>query len=452
MQGTELSAEEIRARIKATIPRGEWHHFKWELLSDRAALSLISVGVNHGDISLDQVLNVTEGVVKILLLDSIKGMIIEGIIGLTEIFALTEPPSEDFLKFFTLDDEVKNILKIKKNAEYQSLVALVSSGVVNHKQLFYLEMFVYNLLIDDLVRRAMIDSEVSLTQLQKVAELVDELLNFDGVYELIDDGNISIGCICNFVEQYGQNAYILRNTVIQEQVRDGQLDISSLSPVDVGLLVMDHALIEAKELSIASLRWFAECLSVTVQQEAMSYLEGRASPETLEQFHDFSKIIMEVQKKGVGVIWKHIEDRVANLLFSDFVQWRSRELDYSGNIWRILPDIEDGVDFIAYEANSNRAIRLLSAGDVWRVSQREACAIFRKQINVGSQVVLGDLSIFQAQVQDSKGHDEYFLSAISREKAVFFDIAEAQYHHRHSSPEAQRAHDKRFGLVVLPSQ
>ena len=63
---------------------------------------------------------------------------------------------------------------------------------------------------------------------------------------------------------------------------------------------------------------------------------------------------------------------------------------------------------------------------------------------------LRDLSIFQEQVQKSKGYHQ-FCSQMLRQSDLFFShktSAEYLTEHRHDSPEAQQKYDEQFGLML----
>ena len=284
----------------------------------------------------------------------------------------------------------------------------------------------------------MLSDQVSLGQLQRVARMADTVLSHDGVPDLINK-YISVQCFFNFIEQYSHRAYILGNKQIQHEIRAGRMDIRHLNPIEVGLLAINDVDIDTREVSPEQVLTSAKLVSEGVTAEAKSYLQARSSPKTPEEFHEFTQLITALQKEGVSAIWHAIKDSVADRLLSDFVTlYYGDEDDYE-------PDSPWGVLF-GEDVFTEAELMCKGAGTI----EERVCANYREQIELGQQVVLGDLSAFQEQAQSSKGYAECLRRAISyRPTAVFFDIAEALYYHRHSSLKAQREHDKKCGLVVI---
>ena len=322
--------------------------------------------------------------------------------------------------------------------EIRALIRAIAQGKTDGA---YAEIPAYCLLKNyQCIWRAVTRDLVSLSQLQRVAPMAGAILASEGVPELMR--GVSVRCFFNFIEQHGYYAYILGNTKIQHQIKAQFMDISRLSSIEISLLAINDAEIEAGGLSIGQVLRFAEALSKGTEKEAMSYLQGRASPKTPREFDDFTQLIMEVQKRGIGAIWHNIEDSVANLMLSDFVTL------YCGDDDDFDPDspwspLLDHDVFTKFETIHK------DAGTI----EDGICADYREHIELGQQVVLGDLSALQAKAQNTRGYSEYLRRAIFIPKTVFFDLAEAAlYHHRHTSPEAQRAFDRQYGLVVATTQ
>jgi hypothetical protein len=422
IQGTAVSVttDDVRDLIRATIPEGEPWHFKWKFLEDREALTIIAISINDGVISIDRARNITEYVARILRLDAMKAIFLEGVISLDEIFAVIEPPSEDFFRLFRFKDD-------------SALLQLFSAHVVSFKQLCSLEVYTHSLLIETFIQQAMQRGELSLSRLQRLEYIGHRLLNSKGVRELIEDRCMTVGCFFNVIERHGKNAYILTNKKIQKRIRNKTMDVEGLSEVALGLLAINDEQVEAGSISIPALQDFARCLSSVVNNAAMNYLYDLASPQTIMGFHCFTQLIARVKKEGVEAIWERIEDHVANELFHDFVRWRSNELiPCDNNLWNDLGalSLDQELIFTEFEYYCQQTPETPNSVDnLFQALWGEAFAIFREQIQVGRQVILGDLSIFQQQVQHSKGHDAYFLRCISRPpEAVFFRMEDEGMH------------------------
>ncbi len=297
---------------------------------------------------------------------------------------------------------------------------------------------VYHLLKNKLIWSAVMQEQISLSQLQKVADVAHDPGILAIILELCQ--HIHVSQIVNFIEQHGEYVLILKNQQLLGWIRIGIIDLENLNLVKVRLLAMNDG------LDVGPVFELADELSEVVEEQALKYLQARASPETAEAFYHFMQVMIRVQKEGVGVIWKHIEDAVANLLFPMFISMYSEDED-ACNIspWSSLPCFEETeVTFTELEANPKA-----------KMLEKQAYASYRDRINVGRQAKLGSFNEIQAQVPMSKGYSQYFLRATrpSRPETVFFDMtAKVLYDHRHSSPEAQRAFDQCLGLTVPTNQ
>ena len=145
-------------------------------------------------------------------------------------------------------------------------------------------------------------------------------------------------------------------------------------------------------------------LPIVVQEEARRYMKSLANPNTVEDLQAYTRLISQVKEDGVEVVWDQIKGKVADRMFDEF-----------GSLYR---DREDHSFTVLIEA--------------------------------GQDTELPDLSIFQEQVQNSKGYHQ-FCSQMLRQSGMFFShktSAEYLSEHRHDSPEAQREYDQQFGLVL----
>ena len=146
-------------------------------------------------------------------------------------------------------------------------------------------------------------------------------------------------------------------------------------------------------------------LPIVVREEAMRYMSSLASPSTAEELRAFTRLISQVKEDGVEVIWDQIKGNVADRMFDEF-----------GSLYRDRADHS-----------------------------------FTDLIEVGLYTELPDLSIFQEQVQSSKGYHQ-FCSQMLRQSGMFFShktSAEYLSEHRHDSLEAQQEYDQQFGGLVL---
>jgi hypothetical protein len=134
-------------------------------------------------------------------------------------------------------------------------------------------------------------------------------------------------------------------------------------------------------------------LPIVVREEAMRYIESLANPNTAEGLRAFTRLISQVKEDGIEVMWNQIKGNVADRMFDAF-----------GSLYR------DRVDHS-----------------------------FTGVIEAGQYTELPDLSIFQEQVQSSKGYHQ-FCSQMLRRPGIFFE-------HRHDNPEAQNEYDRNFDLV-----
>jgi hypothetical protein len=145
-------------------------------------------------------------------------------------------------------------------------------------------------------------------------------------------------------------------------------------------------------------------LRIVAKEEAMRYMKSLANPNTAEDLRAFTRLISQVKKNGVEVIWDQIEGNVADRMFDEF-----------GSLYRDRADHS-----------------------------------FTGLVDAGQYTKLPDLSIFQEQVDNSKAYHQY-CSQMLRQSGMFFsDKTSAEYlsKHRHGSPEAQEAYDRQFGLVI----
>ena len=145
-------------------------------------------------------------------------------------------------------------------------------------------------------------------------------------------------------------------------------------------------------------------LPIVVREEAMRYMKSLASPNTEKDLQTFTHLISQVKEDGVEVVWDQIKGKVADRLFDEF-----------GSLYR---DREDHS--------------------------------FTGLIEAGQYTELPDLSIFQEQVQSSKGYHQFY-SQMLRQSGLFSSpkkSADFLSMRRHDSPEDQKKYDQQFGLVL----
>ncbi|MES2142621.1 MAG: hypothetical protein V4471_07075 [Pseudomonadota bacterium] len=148
---------------------------------------------------------------------------------------------------------------------------------------------------------------------------------------------------------------------------------------------------------------FSLKLRIVTCEEAMRYLEASANPNTAEELSIFTRLMAQIQKEGVGVIWDHIQANITNRMTDEFGSF--------------------------YEDKS----------------------FFMALIEAGQYANLPDLNCLKQHVQLSKGYQHY-CSIVMRDKFGMFSHGKAADYlseHRHDSPEAQQAYDKQFGLIPI---
>ena len=114
--------------------------------------------------------------------------------------------------------------------------------------------------------------------------------------------------------------------------------------------------------------------------------------------------IAQVKEDGVEVIWDQIKDNIAGRMFDEFGSLYPNRVDHS----------------------------------------------FTGLIDAGQHTGLPDLSIFQEQVQNSKGYHQYCSQMLRRFGMFSSSEKSADYlsKRRHDSPKSQREYDQQFGLVA----
>ena len=151
-------------------------------------------------------------------------------------------------------------------------------------------------------------------------------------------------------------------------------------------------------------------LPKVVQEEAMRYLSQLANPQTIKDLLAFTKLIAEIKKDGVTVIYDKIKPKITKRMFEEFK-----------SLYR----------------------------------EGKADASFTGLIDAGESVntVLDNGSPFQKQVEQSKGYYEYCRQSLRQSAGFFSPQTSSEYlsERRHDSPQAQQEHDKRFGLVLRRS-
>lgn len=138
-------------------------------------------------------------------------------------------------------------------------------------------------------------------------------------------------------------------------------------------------------------------LPIVVREEAMRYMKLLANPNTAQEFRAFTQLVSQVKKHGVEVIWDQIKGNVANRMFDEFSSLYRDRADHS----------------------------------------------FTGLIEAGQYTELSDSSIFQKQVQNSKGYHQ-FCSQILRQSNMFLThrtSSEYPSEHRHDSTEVQMQYD-----------
>jgi hypothetical protein len=145
-------------------------------------------------------------------------------------------------------------------------------------------------------------------------------------------------------------------------------------------------------------------LPIVVREELMSYMSSLSNPDTAEDFLAFTRLMSQVKKDGVEVIWRHIEYNITDKMFDEF-----------GSLY-----------------------------------QDKADPSFTCLIDAGQYIELPDLSIFQEEVQNSKGYYQYCSQMLRRSGMFSSQEKWADYlsEHRHDSPKAQGHYDEQFGLVL----
>jgi hypothetical protein len=113
-------------------------------------------------------------------------------------------------------------------------------------------------------------------------------------------------------------------------------------------------------------------LLCVVQEEATEYLQSLANPGTKEDFLKFTQLMAQIKKEGAEAIWESIKDKIATRMFDEF--------------GRLYQDNQDPK--------------------------------FIDLINAGKDRGLPDLSVFQEQIQASKGYHQY-CSQILRRTGLF---------------------------------
>lgn len=132
-------------------------------------------------------------------------------------------------------------------------------------------------------------------------------------------------------------------------------------------------------------------LPIIVREAANDYLSSLANPQTIEELLSFTQLIDQIKENGVDIIWDQIKQKVTDRMMSEFGV--------------LFPKRQEMVDFV----------------------------------DGGKYSSLGDLSIFQQQIQNSVGYHEYCNRAL-HDCGLFSS--------RPSISQAQEAHDGRFSLVL----
>jgi hypothetical protein len=146
-------------------------------------------------------------------------------------------------------------------------------------------------------------------------------------------------------------------------------------------------------------------LPIVVQEEAMQYLASLASPSTSTEYQAFTRLMSQVKKDGVEVIWDKIKDQITARMFDEY-----------GSLYQ---DRED--------------------------------SRFTGLIEAGQYTELPDLTRFEEQVQSSNGYHQYCSRVPQEQKRSrsFFsppenppnESADSRSGNRHNSPEDQLEND-----------
>ena len=144
---------------------------------------------------------------------------------------------------------------------------------------------------------------------------------------------------------------------------------------------------------------------IIVREEAISYLKSQAIQNTAKDLREFFRLISHVKECGIEVIWDKIKDNVANTMFVEF-------------------------SCLYQHDRENHS--------------------FTSLIEEGQYTKLTDLSIFQEQIQKSKGYHQ-FCSQILRQSSIFIShepSSEYFSEHRRDSPEDQREYEQEHSLFL----
>lgn len=107
-------------------------------------------------------------------------------------------------------------------------------------------------------------------------------------------------------------------------------------------------------------------LPIVVKEEAMRYFASLANPSTAGESVSFTNLMVQVKEDGVEVIWNQIKGNITNRMFDEF-----------GSLY-----------------------------------QDRADRTFTDFIDAGKYTTLPDLSIFQKQLQNSKGYHQFCNQAL----------------------------------------
>ena len=134
-------------------------------------------------------------------------------------------------------------------------------------------------------------------------------------------------------------------------------------------------------------------LPTVVREEAMQYLASLANPSTVEGLRSFTRLITQVKENGVEVLWDQIKGNVADRMFDEF-----------GSLYRDRADQS-----------------------------------FTDLIDAGLHAELPDLSIFQKQIQSSRGYHQFCSQMLHQSGMLFTPKASAECfsEHQHNGPKAQ---------------
>ena len=110
-------------------------------------------------------------------------------------------------------------------------------------------------------------------------------------------------------------------------------------------------------------------LPIVAREEAMNYLNGLASPNNSKELQAFTELISQIKESGIDVIWDQIESKIKERMFDEF-----------GSLYQ---DKEEDPDFTAL-------------------------------IEAGAYINLGDLKVFQKQIQNSQGYQQYCSKSLQQ--------------------------------------